>query len=214
MIYFIADIHGDISFAGLNEYIQKATDDDLLIVLGDVGLNFEKTDENKRFTEQFLSVDKKIALIDGNHENFEYLNSFPEEDLYGGKVRRLTENIVLLKRGNIYNIENKTFFVFGGCKSSPKWKEKGLWYPGEEPSEDEIKLALKNFEKYNYTVDYILTHKYEETLGRGTVSADLQRLTEFIEANVRYDKWFSGHWHTEGKVDEKHFLVYDRCQFI
>ena len=53
----------------------------MLIILGDVGLNFEKTKENKEFTEYFLSARKNIAFIDGNHENFEYLNSLPEEEL-------------------------------------------------------------------------------------------------------------------------------------
>lgn len=210
MIYFISDIHGDIAFPGLKQYIEAATDDDLLIILGDTELNFQKTEENEKFTEWFLSINKKIIMIDGNHENFEYLNSFPEEEMYGGKVRRLTGNIILLERGNIYNIDGKSFFVFGGCKSSPKWKELGLWYPGEEPSKDELKRAHANLEKCNYTVDYVLTHKYEVTPGKGTVCAELQKLVAFINENVNYKKWFVGHGHREFDIDAKHMMVYDR----
>lgn len=163
MIYLLSDLHGDKDFTELLNYINTATDEDLLIILGDICINFENTEENREFTNFFLSIEKNIAFIDGNHENFEYLNSFPDEEWNGGTVRRLTKNIVQLKRGNVYTIDNKTFFAFGGCKSSSKWKEMGLWYDGEEPNEKELDLAYANLKKYNHCIDYILTHKYEQT---------------------------------------------------
>ena len=209
VIYFVSDLHGDRHFKGFEQYLSMAKDDDLLIILGDVGLNFEKTKENEEFTEYFLSVKKNIAFIDGNHENFEYLNSFPEEDWNGGKVRRLTENIVMLKRGNVYTINGKTFFSFGGCKSSPIWKERGLWFYGEEPEKEELDLAYYSLEKNNYCIDYILTHKYEHPEGNIMVCVGLQELTKFIEENVTYQQWYSGHQHTEIRADEKHYLVFD-----
>ncbi len=214
MIYLISDLHGEIDFPALWKYVNIATEDDLLIILGDVGLSFENTEENKRFTERFLSIKKNIAIIDGNHENFEYLNSFPEEEWNGGMVGRLTDSIILLKRGSIYDIEDKTFFVFGGCKSSPKWKEMGLWHYGEEPEKAELEYAYDNLEKYNYSVDYILTHKYEETHAEGTVCEDLQKLAHYIEENVSYKKWYAGHWHICKKKDEKHYFVYDKLEII
>lgn len=193
------------------DYVENKADDDLLIILGDTGLEFEKTKENKEFTDKFLSVRKNIALIDGNHENFPYLNGFPEEDWNGGKVRRLSENIVLLKRGNVYNIDGKSFFVFGGCKSSPKWQEMGLSYPGEEPTEEEINTAHANLEKHKFKVDYILTHKYEEIPPRGkTVCEQLQKLNKFIDDKVSFKKWYSGHWHRELIIDDKHIVIYDK----
>ena len=210
MIYLISDLHSDFSFPGFKDYLENKNDDDLLIVLGDTGLEFEKTKENLEFNKKFLSVRKNIALIDGNHENFPYLNSFPEEGWNGGQVRRLTENIVLLKRGNVYEIEGISFFVFGGCKSSPKWKEMGLSYPGEEPTEQEINTAYINLEKRGLEVDYILTHKYEETPGKGTICAKLQELAQFIDDKVKFKKWYSGHWHREKEIDEKHIVIYDK----
>ncbi|MBR0278176.1 MAG: metallophosphoesterase [Clostridia bacterium] len=209
MICFISDLHGNSNFSGLKVYLNIAADNDLLIILGDIGLFFEDSEDNRIFNNCFLSIDKKIALVDGNYENFSYLNSFPEEAWNGGTVRRLTENIVLLKRGNIFNIEGKSFFVFGGCKSSPKWKEMGLWHYGEEPENEELNLAYKNLKKHNYFVDYILTHKYEQSPPRGTVCPKLRELTAFIDNNVQFKKWYAGHWHTNGKFDEKHIFIYD-----
>ena len=89
VIYFVSDLHGDRHFKGFEQYLSMAKDDDLLIILGDVGLNFEKTKENKEFTEYFLSARKNIAFIDGNHENFDLLATFPREEWKGGVVQRL-----------------------------------------------------------------------------------------------------------------------------
>ena len=67
MIYLISDLHGDENFKGFNEYLEKATKDDLLIILGDVGLNFDNSEKTKKFTEYFLSVKKNIAFNKGYH---------------------------------------------------------------------------------------------------------------------------------------------------
>ena len=214
MIYLISDLHGCMDFCGLQEYCRSAGKEDLLIILGDVGIAFEESEENRIFTKQFLSIGKNIAIVDGNHENFAYLNGFSREKWKGGIVSRLTENIVHLRRGNIYTIEGKRFFVFGGCKSSPKWKEQGLWHEGEEPCEEEIAYAYDNLRQCGYAVDYILTHKYEQMPPRGTVSEDLLNLTSFIEKNVQYQHWYAGHWHTNQHADEKHTFVYDDLVYI
>ncbi len=209
MIYFTSDLHGEWNFKGFREYLSKAGKDDLLIILGDVGLSFEKTEENREFTEKFLATDKNIAIVDGNHENFDFLNSFPEKEWKGGKVKRLTPTIVLLQRGEIYTIEGKTFFTFGGCKSSEKWKEMGLWYFGEEPTELEISLAHDNFKKRGNKVDYILTHKYERVPAETGHFGALEELIQFINKNVSFEKWYAGHYHLNEKVDDKHRYIYD-----
>lgn len=213
MIYLLSDLHGDIEFPGLKEYLNVATDEDLLIILGDVGLNFEEKEKNREFTEFFLSIKKNIVFIDGNHENFEYLYTFPEEKWNGGTVGRLSSNILHLKRGNFYKIEGKTFFVFGGCKSSSKWKEMGLWYPEEEPSEEEYNLAYYNLKANDYCADYILTHKYEKNPEQETTRR-LAEFTKFIEDNVSYKKWYSGHWHKNSVLDGKHIFIYDKLHTL
>lgn len=69
-------------------------------------------------------------------------------------------------------------------------------------------ICVSDHVKQSY-FDYILMHKYEQIPPRGTVSKDLQELTSFIEGNVQYKHWYSGHWHKFQQVDEKHTLVYD-----
>jgi predicted phosphodiesterase len=126
MIWFLSDQHGGERIGELTKYLEEANDDDLLIILGDLGLKFRDTEENRAFDELVLSSKKKIAFIDGNHENFDYLESFPMGERYGAPVRNLTENVGWLQRGYIYKISGKSFFVFGGCRSGAKWKNMGL----------------------------------------------------------------------------------------
>ena len=210
MIYFISDIHEDINFKGLHDYLDKASDNDLLIILGDVGLNFIDTAENKKFTDWFLSIDKNIAFIEGNHENFDYLNKFPTEKWQGGTVNRLTDKIVRLIRGNIYTIDGIKFFAFGGCKSSEKWKEQGLWHFGEEPTQQECDFAKENLEKHGNKVDYVLTHKYECEAINSTRCELLFDLCKYIDKNVHFNKWLAGHWHRIFQQDDKHLYIYDK----
>ena len=207
MIYFISDLHGGQDTDGLIKYIQSCNNDDLLIILGDLELHFRDTDKNREFTEFFESLPCNIAFIDGNHENFHHLLSLPEENWCGGKIHRLTDNIVHLCRGEIYEIEGNSFFTMGGCKSSQKWKDQGLWWPEENPSEDEIKKAYETLKKHGDKVDFILTHYYkpEETAENEN---SLQGLLKYIDKKVEFKHWYAGHWHKEEDLDSKHTIVF------
>ena len=54
--HFLADLHGGRTAEGLKKYQQLCQKEDLLIILGDVCLKLEPTEENADFTERFLSV--------------------------------------------------------------------------------------------------------------------------------------------------------------
>lgn len=206
-VYLVSDLHGDRNFGGLVDYLAMAGDDDLLIILGDVFFGFGEDDAAREYTEWFMSLDKNIAFIDGNHENYGYISSFPEEEWCGGRVNRISERIVYLKRGEIYDIKGKSVFAFGGCKSSSKWQEKGLVYEGEDPTPDEVARAMENLRAHGNKVDFVLTHKHERGIDP-TVSESLMELTSYIEDNVEYKRWCYGHWHSEKDVDGKHRVIY------
>lgn len=208
MIYFASDMHAENRRA-LEEYERIATEGDLLIILGDLGIGFQDTEENRAFDGYFLSLRANIAFIDGNHENHPLINSYPRERWCGGEVHRLSPNIVHLMRGNVYDIVGESFFVMGGCKSSPKWKEMGLWYEGEEPSEEEISLAYQRLRERGGSVDYVLTHKYEDGDLSSASPTSLDGLIHYLKTEVSYKAWISGHWHEYIEFDNKCLCVYD-----
>ena len=208
MIYCLSDPHGGECSGALTKYLEEAGDSDLLIILGDLGLKFRDTEENRAFDDMILSAKKKIAFIDGNHENFDFLETFPIGERYGAPVRILSENVVWLQRGYIYEIDGKSFFAFGGCKSSAKWKPMGLWWPQEEPTEEQLACAYTSLKAYGNKVDYILTHKCEQGIDT-TETTGLRKLCDYINENVDYKMWYAGHWHKYKKDGAKLLFVYD-----
>ena len=89
MIYFLSDLHGGERIGELTKYLDEAGDSDLLIVLGDIGLKFRDTEENRAFDDLILSSKKKIAFIDGNHENFDFLETFSMGERVCNRRRRM-----------------------------------------------------------------------------------------------------------------------------
>jgi hypothetical protein len=115
--------------------------------------------ENKRYT---------VLFVDGNHENFDALAQYPITEWNGGKVQIIRENVIHLMRGQVYNIDGKSFFTFGGGVSIDKASRIPYisWWEQEEPSFSEINEALDNLERCNYKVDYVITHAAPQTIMR------------------------------------------------
>ncbi len=210
MIYLLSDMHGYDNFESVKKYASENHENDLLIILGDVGLEYAEREDFKEFTKEFLSLKCPIAFIDGNHENFDFLETFPLIDYCGGKVRKITDNIVWLQRGNIYNIEGKSIFTFGSCKSGAKWEKMGLVYPQELPTSEQVDFAIENLKKANNEVDYILTHKRVDF--NDETEPQLKCLFEYLFTKVKFKKWFAGHWHFDNFSNPTFPFVYDKLR--
>ena len=113
-IYITGDTHGTFDlrkvvyfFKGREEEFSR---DDYLIICGDVGVcGFMASDEAK--TRDILrNLPVTVLFVDGNHENFEQLNSYAVETWNGGKVHFIESNIIHLMRGQVFEIDGKKFF--------------------------------------------------------------------------------------------------------
>ena len=146
MIYITGDIHGRVDISKLNSKNFKEgktlTKDDYVIICGDFGLvwglGFEKEDH---YFQKWLNEKPWTTLfIDGNHENFDLLNSYKKEQWHGGYVHKISDSIIHLMRGEIYNIDNLRVFTFGGGASHDiKYREEGkTWWKEELPSVEEM----------------------------------------------------------------------------
>lgn len=227
MIYITGDTHGDwMSRLNADSFPEQKemTKDDYVIVLGDFGIwDNSKTEnynldwlDNKPFTTLFIS---------GNHSNYDILDNLPIEQWNGGNVNFIRPSIIHLMRGEVFNIENKKFFTFGGASShdisdgileigderikqwnkdySKMFRVNHLsWWERELPSQEEMDNGIKNLELNNNKVDYILTHcPYTSLLkqmdsGSGLYNSDI--LTDYlqrIKQTVDYKQWLFGHMH-------------------
>ena len=220
MIYITGDTHipvdiGKLSSKRFSEQ-KHLTSKDYVIICGDFGGIWSGDAEEKYYLKWLSEKNFTTLFIDGNHENFTRLGTFPEEIFCGGKVHKITEKIYHLMRGQVFNIDGKTVFTLGGAESHDKEyrKEGKNWWNEELPSEEELETALKNLEKVNMSVDYVITHCAPTGIQQNLSSKyENNVLTDFLEklqGKLSYKKWFFGHYHTDKEVNSQHTAVFER----
>ena len=213
-IYVTGDVHGypmrfdqpKLEAMGLN-----LTANDKVIICGDFGLPWYGDAEDECCLNWLATKPFEILFVDGNHENFDLLYQFPVEERYGGQVRKLRENIFHLMRGEIYEIEGKRYFTFGGATSPDKHtREEGVsWWKEETHSREEYENALKNLAKVDFNVDYVVTHtvptRFLENVDfnkQGAEECPVAIILDELAKRLHYRKWFAGHFHVHYE-DEK-----------
>ena len=235
MIYLTGDTHGGVDMHKLNsKELKKAnirlTDKDYLIITGDFGFPFtpddlkkyeEKNGEYIFWINRMKAQPYKILFIDGNHDNHDWWSEQAVSEMFGGKVQihPHAENVIHLMRGEIYEIEGKSFFTFGGAASVDKaYRTEGYsWWSAEEPSFEEIDRALNNLDKVGNKVDYIITHTLPEHIIWEIPSfryiKQPCRTAQFLDTvleKVKYDKWFCGHFHIDRVIPQRRaFVLYN-----
>ena len=226
MIYITGDTHGDVTrFTDLTVPEHGSfCENDKIIVCGDFGFVYygeQDKEEQLKENENLDCLAKcpfEILFVDGNHENFDRLESseFPVEQRYGGTVRRIKDNIFWLTRGQIFDIEGKTFFMMGGAYSIDKYMRTAhrSWWERELPSNDEYRTAIQNLKNTDNQVDYIITHTcpvssiIQMRMTPSQKDLELTGFLDWIRHDVTYKHWYFGHWHDDKKITEKDTLCW------
>lgn len=216
------DTHGTLDIQKLilffDEHENEYTDDDYLIICGDVGVCGFNPDDEKETRRILRDLPVTVLFIDGNHENHHRLNDYPVDEWMGGKVHVIESGIIHLMRGQVYNIKGTTFFTFGGAASIDRHvRIEGFdWFPEEIPTRAEYEEGLDNLEKCDYKVDYIISHtaprEVAAALGYGEDSTDeiaLRRYLQQIADEADYEKWFFGHFHEDEVIEDIFYALYD-----
>ena len=216
MIYIAADSHGTedifklVEFFDLESQRKSLSKEDYVIICGDVGAVFDLREQDRRTCEILSSLPVTVLYVDGNHENFNYLEDYDIERWHGGNVHFIRDDIIHLMRGQVFEIEGKTFFTFGGAHSQDLYdrRENVSWWPQEIPNKYEMKEGLMNLDKYDGQIDYIITHTapYEVLAELGMDIADEEeefvRYLEDIRNGISFKRWFFGHLHMDEDLDE------------
>ena len=207
MVYVTGDMHGDPTRLS-DPALRRLRKGDTLLVCGDFGFVWDGSPAEEKRLKKLARRKYTIAFLDGRHENFDRLNAYPTEVWNGAPAGHINDRLYHLRRGEIYTIEDATYFVFGGGESDDKeFRVPGeSWWAAEAPTPEEMERAWANLAARDNRVDYILTHKYET--GRGTQTPRLKELAEYIDGNVDFKMWYAGHWHIDAKLGERHALIY------
>ncbi len=218
MIYITGDIHGDINRFS-PDYLpgeDHFTENDFIIICGDFGFIFADDEEEKEWLDRLSEKPYTILWCCGNHENFHALYKYPTEVRYGGKVHRIRKNIFHLMRGQIFTIEEKKFFSFGGAYSIDRYmRKKNVSYWDEEiPNNEEYDEAVKNLNENGKSVDYIITHTAPKEIIRKMGyypdhhDMELTGFLEWIMYECKFSHWYFGHWHEDKEIDDKFTALY------
>lgn len=245
MIFITGDCHSEFhkfNMASFPEQMEM-TRDDYVIICGDFGGVWDWKAESKyeRFWLQWLEEKNYTTLfVDGNHENFERLQQYPEKEWKGGHVHEIRPHLLHLMRGYVFEIDGISIFTFGGAEShdikggifepdDPRLKRKlelaneigepyrinhRSWWKEELPEEAEKARGIANLEAHGNKVDLIVTHDCASSLQPVILedyhSNHLNDYLEEIRNGTDYRYWFFGHYHADSNLTERDIVLYDQ----
>lgn len=229
MIYVTGDTHGDwIQRFKTDSFPDQKllTKEDYVIVCGDFGLWHDNKEE--RYKLKWLDEKPFTTLfVDGNHENFDRLYDYPIEKWHGGRIHRICPSVIHLMRGQVFELDGKRIFTFGGAASHDiqngileigdsrikSWQNDYTkmfrvnhvsWWEQELPSDKEMKEGIQNLGQHNNAVDFIITHSPSTSMLRLLDKPPtlyntnvLNHYLQKIQDIVSYKAWFFGHMHVD-----------------
>lgn len=217
MFYFTGDLHAnernEMNTIIIYERQHPFTKDDVLFICGDFGFiwNYEAHTARGRFVMNKMKEHSRLCLdyfenapwttcfVDGNHECFPKLYEYPQMTWCGGRVHVIRHHVYHLMRGEMFTIQDKTFFAMGGAQSTDRAirVEGESWWKEEMPNKEEYAHARATLENVTH-IDYILTHCAPTHLEKQYFHRRRNKLTNFLEEisqNIGFNHWYFGHYH-------------------
>lgn len=229
MIYITGDKHGDFREILYFCYKNKTTLDDIMIVLGDAGINYYADEKDYILKNSLLQYPITFFCIHGNHEERpENIKTYKTKKFHDGIVYYEDDypNILFAKDGEVYNFNNHKVLVIGGAYSVDKYfrLENGYnWYESEQPNEKTKEIVISKLRSMNNKVDIILSHTcpykylpremFLEGIDQSTVDHSTEYFLDKIEEVADYKLWYCGHYHTDKKIDKMIFMFYNIEEF-
>ena len=226
-VFVCGDTHGENDLGKIKRLQQsenKLDMGDYLIICGDAGIVWSKDtlDDSIKLYESFGT---NILFVDGNHENFDMLNGYEVTKWNGGDVHRISEHIIHLMRGQVFDICGKIIFTMGGAESWDKenrieheswWKEESIGLYDRIAT-----IFLNGLEKYDNKVDYVITHTLPTTaiekyikqltacgedippyLAKKLIQTQSTEALDLIYKHLKFKHWYCGHFHTDDTFDK------------
>lgn len=223
-IFVTGDTHGMIDSQKLSiecfPVQTLLTRKDCIIIAGDFGGVWTGTKQDDEVLDWYSDKRFTVLFADGNHEGFDALERYPIEEWKGGQVHRIRQNILHLMRGQVFDIGGMKFFVFGGALSVDKIYRLAhvSWWPQEIPSKAEEDEALRNLERHNFTVDFVVTHTAPSHISEKLVQFQIEdptcRILDRFERIINYKKWYFGHYHRDADIDGKFVALFNRVVVV
>lgn len=215
MVYITGDLHGDLSRFKSKEF-KKLKRKDTLIVCGDFGFIWDGSKKEEKAVKWLGRRKYNILFIEGAHDNLEIIESYPIINWNGGKAREISGKLKHLCRGSVFEIEDKTLFVFGGGEGADKSADNlKSWHKRQLPTELEIEKAWVNLAKIDYKPDFIITHKSSWKIKQlltleGSRPSVLEVFLDKVREKCDYTGWFFGNYHLDKIIPPNEMAIFRR----
>ena len=215
MVYITGDMHGDLS-RFKDPVFKKMKAGDVLIVCGDFGFIWDGSRQEQMALRKLREKPFTIAFVDGCHENFDILeHRFRTVRWRGGMAHLIAPNIFHMMRGEIFTIDDRTFFAFGGGHSQDFEFRQAPATGGSGNSHAQRDSPCHPQSKFaRCKVDYIITHEPPASL-KDCLGVDMQQRLEihtFFEDIIKqceYRKWFFGKCHMDRFIPMKFYAMFE-----
>ncbi|MHB8962808.1 MAG: metallophosphoesterase family protein [Saccharofermentanales bacterium] len=221
MIYITGDTHGD--FSRFTNFCQRfeTTKNDIMIILGDAGINYFGGSKDKVTKENLQAMPLTFFCIHGNHEiRPATLPSYENLIWNNGIVYYEPEynDLLFAKDGEVCNLIGYNCLVLGGAYSVDKYyrlRNGYGWWEDEQPSDEiksDVEQRLQEIDEINVVLSHTCPYKYIPRevflsfIDQSTVDNTTEEWLDTIEERLNYQKWYCGHYHTEKKIDNLQFL--------
>lgn len=225
-MYFVTgDTHGDLRKVARFCAKRKLTKDDVVIILGDAGINYFGNHRDKDPRKQASRTAATIFCIHGNHEQRpQSMDMYREKRWHGGivYVEDKYPNILFAKDGEIFDFDGYKTLVIGGAYSVDKFYrlENGWsWFEDEQPDEKTKQYVEAQLDSHDWRIDIVLSHtcpkKYEpieafiEGLDQSLVDKSTEEWLDYVEEKLDYKRWYCGHFHISKRIDKLQFMFED-----
>lgn len=227
-IYITGDTHGEFNNLMKKAIAHRFTNKDLVIILGDVGLNYygnKKDDSTKRILSDIPST---FLCIHGNHEmrptsktitkKYEKIN-WQNDIAY---VEKKYPRLIMAEDGSRYKINGHEFLIIGGAYSVDKeyrLKMGYQWFNDEQLTDEEKENIMNKIITHGQSEDIILAHTCpykaipKEEFIPGIDQSKVDNSTELFLQSVTdittFNDFYCGHWHINKTRGPIHFLFDD-----
>jgi 3-oxoacid CoA-transferase subunit A len=228
--YITGDTHGD--FSRIENFCseQETTVDDVMIILGDAGINYFLNSRDEMLKSRLAELEITLFCIHGNHEARPWEAGDYDEVLWNGGIVYVEAeypNILFAKDGEIYDFNGKKVIAIGGAYSVDKGYRLATgmrWYETEQP-DDEIKAYVEaQLKKADWRVDIVLTHAapieaepvwaFLPGTDQSRVNKDTEKWLQYICDNLSFEQWYCGHYHVEWEDGNIRFMFEEYDEII
>lgn len=225
-VFVTGDKHA--CFESIYSFIElyDLTEEDTIIVLGDMGLFWRKDKQDSKFNIENYEKNYKTNLwfICGNHENHPQLRELELDEQGLGYI---SEHIRYIPRGTVFELNGKTFLGIGGAESVDKcFRIPELsWWKEETITEEDIQKCIKNVDGRH--IDYILSHTCPRScfesnkvflctmnLNKANIDHTSEDRLEELKNAIEYGDWWFAHFHIDADLNDNFHVLFHQFKEI